>query len=152
MMSSNCKQCLVTAIGAWVASATVAFTACVSPQTQRAAVTVADIVNEVSHRGDQAYGLSVEACDTAERAAVALPNLDTARALVERIRVECDRAFQAFEDVRMVIARLDAAVADAESGKMSTEDLVNLALEARRRFELANSRAQWVGQMLETIK
>jgi hypothetical protein len=123
-----------------------------SSAAKPAVVTVADVVNEVARKGDATYGVSVQQCNEAEKHAAEMQDLDLAKQTVARIREQCDKAFRVFERVRATIASLDAAVADAEAGKLTAKDLADLALEARRRVEEAVATARQVHTFLEAVQ
>jgi uncharacterized protein YhaN len=103
----------------------------------QAAITAADIVNEVAKRGDQAYQVSIGTCHAAEAAAAELPDVTQAEAAVLKIRKACDHAFATLEQVRLALQRVDQAFLLAEQGKLPVRDLVSAALSARELFERA---------------
>jgi hypothetical protein len=112
-------------------------TSCASPQ--RAAVTVADVVNEVARRGDRIYSVSVDACNAAEALAAHHADLDTAERLVGEVRRRCDVAFAALEAARKAVALVDDAVARGGAGGLSAADLARLAMAAREAVESAQA-------------
>lgn len=122
--------------------------ACGSGAPRMAAITVADVVNEVAQRGDVLYGVGVETCDAAERVAAEQGTPEQAEATVRAIRVQCDEAFRAFDRLRIATERLDAAVAAIGTHPLSAKDLSELALDARRLHAEASAAATKVNAYL----
>jgi uncharacterized protein YhaN len=112
---------------------------CSARGNEKAAVSAADIVNEVVHRGDQVYGVSVQSCHTAEQAAAELPEPAEAERAVARIRAACDHAFQALDLVALAVKRVDEIMAQAEAGAVPVRDVVAAALDARAVVEAAQA-------------
>ena len=125
-------------------------TSCATPRT--AAVTVADVVNEVSRRGDRIYAVSVDACHAAETVAAHHPDLATAERLVTEVRVRCDVAFTALEAARKAVTLVDDAVAKSRGGELSAADLARLAVTAREAVELAQQAHADLAAFLRTVK
>jgi hypothetical protein len=112
-------------------------TSCATPQ--RAAVSVADVVNEVARRGDRIYAVSVDACNAAEVLAAHHRDLATAEKLVGEVRSRCDLAFAALEAARKAVTLVDDAVAKSRAGELSAADLARLAVAAREAVESAQA-------------
>lgn len=127
--------------------------ACGSTAARGAAITVADVVNEVAQRGDVLYGVSVDTCDQAERAAAEQGTPEQAEKLVGAIRARCDEAFRAFDRLRIATERIDAAVDAIGTHPLSARDLSDLALDARRlHAEAADLNAKLGSFLAEWLK
>lgn len=106
-----------------------------SQAAQTTTLTVADLVNEVAHRGDTIYGVTVEECHQAELGASKAPDLRSAQTLVSTIRAKCHVAFDALETVRVSINTLDEAVEKAGKGQITAADLSSAMLTARKLWD-----------------
>lgn len=120
--------------------------------TAQAAVTAAEVANEIARRGTQVYAVSIDACHAAELVAVDLPSIETARATVAEIRERCDQAFDAIEGVRKALEAMDAVVAQASTGVEAARSLAAAALAARDAVEHAERVNRELAAYLEGIK
>lgn len=126
--------------------------ACACVQTQKAVVTVADVVNEVARKGDYLDAVAVAACNEAEKAALKHPDVEVAEALIKDIRVQCDLAFASVDVLEHLIKVTDGTFAKMQTGKVSAQELVNAAMAARQAFENAETINSQTKVFLEKVK
>ena len=107
---------------------------CTTKQTDRAVVTAAQIVDQVAMRGDQVDAVTVVACNAAEEHAAEIADIEEADRRVQEIRVYCDQAFDAIDDLDEAIKAVDVLMGRHEKGEVPISEVVEAAVQARLVF------------------